>query len=59
MVVLIAEKENWVILNFKTGHSVLNEIQNLAISKPKNMIISTCQRHFYRFIVDISFWFLI
>ena len=59
MVVLIAEKENWVILNFKTGHAILNDIQNLATAKLKNMITSTCQRPFYRFIVDISFWFFV
>ena len=42
MIGLIAEEENWIILNWKTGHGPFHEIQNLAIAEPENTKMSTC-----------------
>ena len=30
-----AKEQNWIILNFKTGHGLFNETQNFAIAKQK------------------------
>ena len=32
---LCAKEQNWIILNFKTGHGLFNETQNFAIAKQK------------------------